>query len=239
MSSASIQNTNQGLENLHPALWRASQLGRGASDYVDCGYPTLAQELPGGGWPLAGMTEILVPQAGCAELQLLSPALNQLAQGKIVLINTPYRPQILALAALQIDVSQVLWLPCSNPQDALWAAEQIVRNQSCSAVLLWQSSLSTWTPDQVSLLSGIIKGIRGRSLGFLYSLVEGFSSSYVANSISQQSIRRTRIFIQRHDDQTIIFIIGDWFHIGDAHAFQNIEQGVRMSDHQSIGFCRQ
>jgi protein ImuA len=139
MSSASIQNTNQGLENLHPALWRASQLGRGTGDYVDCGHPALAQELPGGGWPLAGMTEILVPQAGCAELQLLSPALNRLAQGKIVLINTPYRPQILALAALQIDLSQVLWLPCNNSQDALWATEQIVRNQSCSAVLLWQS----------------------------------------------------------------------------------------------------
>lgn len=139
MSLVSIKNINQNLENLHPALWRASQLGRGTGDYVDCGYPTLAQELPGGGWPLAGMTEILVPQAGCAELQLLSPALNRLAQGKIVLINTPYRPQILALAALQIDLSQVLWLPCNNSQDALWAAEQIVRNQSCSAVLLWQS----------------------------------------------------------------------------------------------------
>jgi|JI9StandDraft_1071089.scaffolds.fasta_scaffold45960_2 protein ImuA len=140
MSSVSIQNNNQGLENLHPALWRASQLGRGTGDYVACGYPTLAQELPGGGWPLAGMTELLVPQAACAELQLLSPALKQLAPGKIVLINTPYRPQILALAALQLDLSQVLWLPCNNPQDALWATEQIVRNQSCSAVLLWQST---------------------------------------------------------------------------------------------------
>lgn len=150
------------LESLHPSLWRASQLGRGFGEYIDCGHQTLAEELPGGGWPLSNLTELLVQQAGSAELQLLSPALAQLREGQIILLNTPYQPQILALSALRLDLSRVLWLPCNKPQDALWAAEQIVKNQACSALLLWQPARQNFKSDALRRLH--IAAQSGRSL---------------------------------------------------------------------------
>lgn len=162
MFSATSPHSGANLENLHPSLWRASQLGRGFGEYIDCGHPSLADELPGSGWPLANLTELLVQQAGSAELQLLSPALAQLREGRIILLNTPYQPQILALSALRLDLSRVLWLPCSKAQDALWAAEQIVKNQACSALLLWQPARQNFKSDALRRLH--LAAQAGRSL---------------------------------------------------------------------------
>lgn len=162
MFSTTSPHSNTNLENLHPSLWRASQLGRGFGEYLDCGHASLANELPGAGWPLANLTELLVQQAGSAELQLLSPALTQLREGQIILLNTPYQPQILALSALRLDLSRVLWLPCSKPQDALWAAEQIVKNHACSALLLWQPARQNFKSDALRRLH--LAAQNGRSL---------------------------------------------------------------------------
>lgn len=173
MFSATPPRSHVNLENLHPSLWRASQLGRSFGDYLDCAYPLLAKELPGSGWPLANLTELLVQQAGSAELQLLSPALAQLKAGKIIFLNTPYQPQILALSALRLDLSRVLWLPCSKPQDALWAAEQIVKNQACSALLLWQSARHQFTNDALRRLH--LAARAGRSL---FCLIRPWASQF-------------------------------------------------------------
>ena len=95
-------------------------------------------------------------------MQLLSHALAQLREGQIVLLNTPYQPQILALSALRLDLSRVLWLPCHQPRDVLWAAEQIVKNQACSALLLWQSGRHHFTHDALRRLH--LAAQNGRSL---------------------------------------------------------------------------
>src|ERR1700682_6725159 len=42
-------------EEIHPSLWRASQLARGSARTVDTGYPTLSAELAGGGWPVGAV----------------------------------------------------------------------------------------------------------------------------------------------------------------------------------------
>ncbi|MGV4712386.1 translesion DNA synthesis-associated protein ImuA, partial [Burkholderia pseudomallei] len=55
MSASSLS-----LESLHPSLWRGSQLARGGPRTVDTGYAALSVELPGGGWPLGGLVELLV-----------------------------------------------------------------------------------------------------------------------------------------------------------------------------------
>ncbi|MDI6018177.1 recombinase RecA, partial [Burkholderia pseudomallei] len=70
MSASSLS-----LESLHPSLWRGSQLARGGPRTVDTGYAALSVELPGGGWPLGGLVELLVPHMGCGEMRVLAPAL--------------------------------------------------------------------------------------------------------------------------------------------------------------------
>ena len=126
-------------EALHPSLWRASQLGQGATRCLDTGFAALSAQLPGGGWPSGSLIDLLVQQPGSGELRLLAPALAQLPGLPIVLLQPPHPPQALALAAQGLAPSQLLWLKSAGSKDALWAAENILRSGSCGALLFWQS----------------------------------------------------------------------------------------------------
>ena len=126
-------------EALHPSLWRASQLAHSATRCVDTGHPTLSSQLPGGGWPTGTLIDLLLQQHGIGELRLLRPALASVARRRIVLLQPPHPPQALALAALGLAPSQLLWIRSSRSADALWAAEQVLRSGSCGALLFWPS----------------------------------------------------------------------------------------------------
>ena len=122
-------------EALHPSLWRASQLARASTRCVDTGHAALSSQLPGGGWPAGTLVELLQQQPGIGEMRLLRPALQACAERRIVLLQPPHPPQALALAALGLPPSKLLWLRTSRSADALWAAEQVLRSGSCGALL--------------------------------------------------------------------------------------------------------
>jgi protein ImuA len=125
------------LEALHPAIWRASQLARGHTRCVDTGHLALSNQLPGGGWPIGTMVDLLVQQAGIGEMRLLAPALAKVAGRRIALLQPPHAPQSIALASLGLPPSSVLWLRAERTADALWAAEQVLRSGSCGALVFW------------------------------------------------------------------------------------------------------
>jgi protein ImuA len=77
-------------------------------------------------------------QCGIGELRLLRPALLKVARRRIVLLQPPHAPQALALAAMGLAPSELIWLRTSRSTDALWAAEQVLRSGSCGALLFWQ-----------------------------------------------------------------------------------------------------
>ena len=124
-------------EDLHPSLWRASQLAQASTRCIDTGHPTLSLQLPGGGWPTGSLIDLLPQQPGIGELRLLCPALLKVAQRRIVLLQPPHPPQALALAAMGLAPSQLVWIRSSRSADALWAAEQVLRSGSCGALLFW------------------------------------------------------------------------------------------------------
>jgi protein ImuA len=126
-------------ESLHPSLWLASQLAHSTARCIDTGHPVLSAQLPGGGWPTGTLIDLMLQQPGIGELRLLRPALLQAARRRIVLLQPPHPPQALALAALGISPSQLIWIRASRSSDALWAAEQVLRSGSCGAVLFWQN----------------------------------------------------------------------------------------------------
>ena len=128
-------------EDLHPALWRASQLARNHTRCVDTGHLSLSHQLPGGGWPTGTMVDLHVQQPGIGEVRLLAPALLAAADRKIVMLQPPHAPQALALAAMGIEPSQVLWLRATRTADMLWAAEQVLKSGSCGALLFWQTQI--------------------------------------------------------------------------------------------------
>lgn len=138
-------------EDLHPSLWRASQLAQASARCVDTGHPTLSSQLPGGGWPTGTLIDLLVQQPGIGELRLLRPALTQVARRRIVLLQPPHPPQALALAAMGLQPSQLIWIRSSRSADALWAAEQVLRSGSCGALLLWQNHARSETLRRLHL----------------------------------------------------------------------------------------
>jgi protein ImuA len=124
-------------EEIHPSLWRATQLARGGRRTVDTGYPALSTELPGGGWPVGALVDLLVQQAGVGELRLLRPALSTLGARPIALIQPPHIPDGLGLSYIGLSLERLLQIKAPKTADAFWSAEQILRAGSCGALILW------------------------------------------------------------------------------------------------------
>lgn len=148
------------LEALHPSIWRASQLARSRTSCVDTGHVALSNQLPGGGWPVGTLVDLLVQQPGIGEMRLIAPALQKVSKRKIVLLQPPHTPQALSLAALGIPPESVLWLRSERTADALWAAEQVLRSGSVGALLFW--------PGQTSNNSARQQPVRAESLRRLH-----------------------------------------------------------------------
>ncbi|WP_442108064.1 translesion DNA synthesis-associated protein ImuA [Pseudomonas sp. NUPR-001] len=102
------------------------------------GHAPLDALLPGGGWPPAALTEVLLAARGSSELQLLWPSLARLtaAAERVVLISPPFIPYAPAWQAAGVDL-QWLTLVETAADEVFWAAEQCLRSGSCGAVLCW------------------------------------------------------------------------------------------------------
>jgi hypothetical protein len=107
---------------------------------VPTGFPGLDAELPGGGWPAGGLSEVLVSAFG--ELGVLVPALAKLTSSgkRVVWLAPPHVPYAPALAAAGIDLPHLVVVRAAGRRDALWAAEQALRAGSCHALLAWLQS---------------------------------------------------------------------------------------------------
>ncbi len=134
-------STGQPLEELHPSLWRASQLGRATTRCIDTGYLPLSNQLVGKGWPTGTVIELLVQQPGVGEMRLVGPALAQVAHRKVVMIQPPHTPHTAALAGLGVAPANLIWVKSQSSADMLWATEQVLRSGSCGAVLLWATHI--------------------------------------------------------------------------------------------------
>ena len=125
----------------HPALWRGSDAG--APQTVSTGFRHLDAQLPGGGWPLSTLIELLVPAAGVGEIRLLLPALRTLATATpgeprwIAWLAPPHLPYAPALVDAGLDPARMLVIRPRAGQDRLWAMEQALRSGVCGAVLGW------------------------------------------------------------------------------------------------------
>jgi hypothetical protein len=121
-----------------PRLWRGDRVPAGVRT-LSTGFAELDRELPGGGWPVGAIVELLIGTAGIGELRVLLPVLRRLiASGdRVLLIDPPYLPNAVALRQADIDPESLLLLRPAAAREALWAAEQALRNPDCGAVLLW------------------------------------------------------------------------------------------------------
>ena len=124
------------------AVWRADALACAAGATVASGHGALDAELPGGGWPLGAISEILQPPGVCQEWRLLLPALTRTC-GPVVLVGPPQVPFGPGLAAQGLDARRLLWVGAVAPAARLWATEQALRCAEVVAVLAWLPQVRT------------------------------------------------------------------------------------------------
>ncbi len=130
-------------------VWRADQLAAGAGIVLSSGHPALDAQLPGGGWPVGALTELLQVQSGVGEWGLLLPALAQLLpstatpRATLVLVGAPHVPLGPTLQARGLDAQRLLWVRTDTPAARAWACEQALRCADVAAVLAWLPQVRT------------------------------------------------------------------------------------------------
>jgi protein ImuA len=141
----------EALDALHADVWRAHALALAPQRTVATGEALLDLHLPGGGWPVGALTELLQAPGVHNEWRLLAPALARCGTGPVVLVAPPHLPFVPALAAQGLAARRLLWfkLPPSpaptgksggTPNASatpLWATEQALRCAPVDAVLAW------------------------------------------------------------------------------------------------------
>lgn len=127
------------LNRIHPQIWRADQLGNATVAAHPSRFPELDSQLPGGGWPLGMVTELIARNPGVGELRLLIPMLRQLTLERkvVIMLAPPLIPYAPALAGFGIDLNYLIIIQAPNAADRLWAVEQTLKSTSFGALLAW------------------------------------------------------------------------------------------------------
>lgn len=122
-----------------PGVWRGGELERVVHPTVPTGHLALDRELPGGGWPMGTLSEVLHEGVGIGEVGFLAGAIARACDSNrlVAWINAPHLPYAPALAQSGIPLDRCLVVRPSSSEDALWAAEQALKSGGCGAVLLW------------------------------------------------------------------------------------------------------
>lgn len=153
----------------HPAIWRGRSVARPRT--LPTGFPALDEGLPGGGWPRAGLIEILPTCFGAGELSLLLPALAAATRRPearwCAWVAPPLQPFAPALAESGVALERVLVVNARKKEakgkSALWAFEQMLRSGACDIALAW---LRNALPRQIRRLH--LAAEQGATLGVLF-----------------------------------------------------------------------
>ncbi|MBX3643887.1 MAG: translesion DNA synthesis-associated protein ImuA [Rubrivivax sp.] len=142
------------------AVWRGSDLGHASGTVVSSGFAALDAELPGGGWPTRGLTEVLSPQPSVLEWRLIGPALQGIvaAGGHIVVIGPPKTPHLPGLRHCGIDERHLVWVQADAPAERLWCTEQLIKSGACGAIVSW---LPQARPEQIRRLQVCAQSCEG------------------------------------------------------------------------------
>lgn len=122
-------------------LWRASELATHDTPALPSGHTALDAALPGGGWPLGPLIDVLLPPGGHPEWRLLLPALQQV-RAATVLVGCPHLPHLPALTAQGLKPRPLVHITAHSATERLWAAEQALHCHELGALLVWLPAAS-------------------------------------------------------------------------------------------------
>jgi protein ImuA len=125
---------------LPPHVWRGRELAQAQEKTVTTGHPALDAQLPGRGWPVGNLVEVLQQHGAQHVWQLVGPALSWTMQqhgDPAVLVHPPHQPFGPALREQGVAPERLLCVQAEKPSARLWAAEQALRCADVCAVLAW------------------------------------------------------------------------------------------------------
>ncbi len=136
-----------------------------------------------GGWPRGALTQLVSAAEGLG-LALILPSLARLTQAgqQVALIQTPYQLCAPALATQGVVLSRLLWLQPQQPQQALWAFEQLLRSGLYAAVAYWGGALDGTTERRLQLAAEM-----GQGLAFCCRVGGAAEHSYAATRLAVQA----------------------------------------------------
>lgn len=171
----------------HPRVFRIGQLGGGGNvrttdtDVIRTRFSELDSELPGGGWPRPGLTELLCNHTGVGELSLLlkgactspDPAASAARTLWVLPPNQPWIPYAPGLVQRGINLDHLAIVRPKKNDEALWAAEQALKSGACQTVIVWLGSAYC---NPLSLRRLLQSAIAGKAMGFLVRPLEAAES---------------------------------------------------------------
>ena len=130
---------NPVLADYGPDIWRGRQLRRNIPA-LSSGHAKLDRHLPGHGWPLGALTELLLETPGAGELSLLLPCLAAITAKRrwVMLLDPPWVPYPPAMHGHGVALDRVMLIRTRTAGESLWACEQALRGVRGGAVLAWQ-----------------------------------------------------------------------------------------------------
>jgi hypothetical protein len=158
-SAAAVASQLQGTSQ----LWRGRDIAPIAARST--GFPQLDRLLPGHGWPVGALIELIAGCEGIGELSLPMPVLRELCAQDFpaAFISPPHIPYAPALKRAGLPLSRLLWIDAACDDDARWAAEQMLRAGGVGAILLWSE-----THENRALRRLQLAAETGRALAFVY-----------------------------------------------------------------------
>ena len=131
-------------------LWQGRRAVVPAGRVLSSGWPVL-DELLAGGWPRAALSELLSDSH--QGLSLLLPLIARLsAEARwITWVARPHVPYAPALAARGVRVGRLLLIREVSDEQALWAAEQVLKSGASSLLLAWPGEAGGKGPQTAQL----------------------------------------------------------------------------------------
>ena len=154
-----------------PGVWRGGELEKTAHPVVATGHRALDRELPGGGWPVGTLSEVLHDGVGIGEVGFLAGTLARAAESSrlIAWINPPHLPYAPALEQAKLPLDQCLVVRPTSREDAWWAAEQALKSGACAALLLWMKERLTRETEEYAWLRRLqMAAEAGRSIAIFF-----------------------------------------------------------------------
>jgi hypothetical protein len=171
LPTARLDALTRSLSEIAPT-WRGRTDKRATTQPT--GFASLNEVLPGGGWPIGALTEVLPVEDGIGEVSLTLPAVRQLcrSQRRVIFVDPPFPPDPPALHGRGLPLPLTLWIATKSEEEGVWAAAQLLREAATGAVLLWSSCHRDRTLRKLQLAAEA-----GHSLAFLFRRIDALRAA--------------------------------------------------------------